>query len=104
MSASDAVTLLRHGKVQLALHRLSDGDGTSRPLLLLHGLGDRSPASAPAWSHDWRGPVVAVDFTGHGRSTVPRGGGYSAEMLMADADAALGHLGQATVVGTGLGA
>jgi pimeloyl-ACP methyl ester carboxylesterase len=47
--------------------------------------------------------VWGLDFTGHGRSTLPRGGGYTAEMLLGDADAALEHLGEATVVGRGLG-
>ena len=46
----------------------------------------------------------ALDFTGHGRSTVPAGGGYSAEIVLADADAALAHLGEVTVAGRGLGA
>ncbi len=94
--------MLQHGKVSLALHHLREGHG--RALLLLHELGGQSPAAAPAWTNDWRGPVVALDFTGHGLSTVPRGGGYSAEMLLADADAALAVLGEATVVGRGLGA
>jgi pimeloyl-ACP methyl ester carboxylesterase len=48
--------------------------------------------------------VVALDFTGHGASTIPAGGGYTAETLMADADTALRHLGGATVFGRGLGA
>jgi len=95
-------TTLRHNKVDLALHHLADGDGTA--LLLLHGLGEASPTEAPAWSADWPGPVVALDFTGHGQSTVPRGGGYSAEILLADADVALAELGTATIVGRGLGA
>jgi pimeloyl-ACP methyl ester carboxylesterase len=95
-------TTLRHNRVDLALHELRDGTG--RALLLLHGLGERSPHAVPAEADAWPGPVVALDFTGHGRSTVPRGGGYTAEVLMADADAALAHLGQATVLGRGLGA
>lgn len=94
--------MLQHGKVALALHRLREGDG--RPLLLLHGLGEQSPLTVPAWCDDWGGPVAALDFTGHGLSTVPRGGGYTAETLLADADAAIGALGTATVVGRGLGA
>jgi len=98
-----SVTMLQHGKVSLALHHLRDGDD-SRALLLLHGLGHHAPTSVPPWSDGWRGPIVALDFTGHGQSTVPRGGGYSAEMLLADADVALSALGQATVVGQGLGA
>lgn len=94
--------MLRHGKVSLALHHLREGQG--RALLLLHGLGEHSPAVAPAWCSEWTGPVAALDFTGHGASTVPRGGGYSAEMLLADADAALAELGEVTIVGRGLGA
>ena len=35
-------TLLTHVKVQLALHELRPGTG--RPLLLLHGLGERTPS------------------------------------------------------------
>ena len=96
------VSVLAHGKVSLALHHLREGDG--RALLLLHGLGEHAPAVEPAWCSDWVGPVAALDFTGHGESTIPRGGGYSAEMLLADADAALASLGAVTVVGRGLGA
>lgn len=94
--------MLRHNKVELALHRLRDGDG--HPLLLLHGLGEISPKTVPEWANAWPGPITALDFTGHGLSTVPRGGGYTAEILLADADAALAELGKATVVGRGLGA
>ena len=93
---------LRHAKVTLALHGLRAGQG--RALLLLHGLGERSPATLPERVRTWPGPVAALDFTGHGDSTLPRGGGYSAEVLMADADAALARLGAATLVGRGLGA
>src|SRR5215472_13184865 len=93
---------LQHDLVRLALHQLADGDG--RPLLLLHGLGEASPAEQPEWSRTWTGPVHALEFTGHGQSTVPKGGGYTAEVLMADADAALAAIGPATVVGRGVGA
>lgn len=99
---SCVTTLLAHNKVRLALHRLRDGDG--RALLLLHGLGESSPTEAPAWAAGWPGPVYALDFTGHGESTVPTGGGYNAEIVLADADAALAHLGEVSVVGRGLGA
>ena len=97
-----STVMLTHNKVQLALHQLREGAG--RSLLLLHGLGEQSPSGAPEWAASWGGPVHALDFTGHGASTVPMGGGYSAETMLADADAALAHLGEATVVGRGLGA
>ena len=90
-----------HAHVRLALHRLRDGDGGT--LLVLHGLGERTPAALPRHLAAWPGPVHGLDFTGHGASTVPAGGGYTAEVLMADADAALAHLGPCTVVGRGLG-
>ena len=93
---------LRHNRIELALHALRPGQG--RPLLLLHGLGERSPATAPEALATWPGPLYALDFTGHGASTVPSGGGYTCELLMADADAALARLGEATVLGRGLGA
>jgi pimeloyl-ACP methyl ester carboxylesterase len=96
------VITLVHNRVTLALHALRDGEG--RALLLLHGLGEQSPAAVPAYLAAWPGPVHALDFTGHGQSTVPKGGGYTAEVLLADADCALRHLGGATVLGRGLGA
>ena len=96
------ITLV-HGKVELALHALKNGTD-ARPLLLLHGLAERSPASLPNELSAWPGPVFALDFTGHGASTLPVGGGYSAEILMADASTAVDHLGQVTVLGRGLGA
>ena len=86
----DAVTMLRHGKVELALHHLRDATAAGgRPLLILHGLGEAAPRRAPRWADGWPGPVAALDFTGHGASTIPRGGGYTAELLLGDADAAL---------------
>lgn len=95
-------TTLRHGRIRLALHTLRAGDGPA--LLLLHGLGERSPGQVPGRVAAWRGSIHALDFTGHGESTLPRGGGYTAEQLMGDADAALAHLGRATLLGRGLGA
>jgi pimeloyl-ACP methyl ester carboxylesterase len=94
--------MLRHNKVELALHELRAGEG--RPLLHLHGLGERSPSSVPEHLAAWPGPVWALDFTGHGSSSVPHGGGYFAEVLMGDVDTALAQLGEATVFGRGLGA
>jgi pimeloyl-ACP methyl ester carboxylesterase len=93
---------LRHYKVRLALHELRTGAG--RPLLLLHGLAERAPRALPEELATWPGPIFALDFTGHGASSVPPGGGYTCELMMADADHALAHLGVATVVGRGLGA
>jgi pimeloyl-ACP methyl ester carboxylesterase len=52
----------------------------------------------------WPGPVWALDFTGHGASSMPVGGGYFCELLMADVDAALAQLGPTTLYGRGLGA
>jgi pimeloyl-ACP methyl ester carboxylesterase len=88
--------------VELALHPLRQANG--RALLLLHGLGERAPAALPDGLLAWPGPVLALDFTGHGASSVPVGGGYTSELLMADADAALAELGSATLLGRGLGA
>ena len=97
-----SVRTVVHGRVELALHELRTGSG--RPLLHLHGLAERTPSSLPTIYEAWPGPVFGLDFTGHGDSTIPKGGGYGAEILMADADAALGELGPSTVVGRGLGA
>lgn len=91
---------LQHNRIMLALHHIREGVG--RPALLLHGLGE-SAAQMAKMPFAWDGPVWALDFTGHGESTVPRGGGYSAEILMADVDIALRHIGEATIVGRGLG-
>jgi pimeloyl-ACP methyl ester carboxylesterase len=96
------VTMLPHARAELALHELRGGDG--RTLLVLHGLAERAPHAVPSYLDAWTGPIYALDFTGHGQSTIPEGGGYTAEMLLADADTALRHLGAATVFGRGLGA
>ncbi len=101
--SADVVTI-RHNRMSLALHRLRDaGPDGGRPLLYLHGLGDRSPDAVPERAAGWPGAIWALDFTGHGRSSLPVGGGYSCELLMADADAALAELGPSTVYGRGLG-
>jgi pimeloyl-ACP methyl ester carboxylesterase len=97
--------VLRHNKVDLALHRVRDGlapDG--HPLLLLHGLGERTTTDLAPHVAEWPGAVWGLDFTGHGESTRPIGGGYTAEILLADAHVAVTHLGSATVLGRGLGA
>ncbi len=98
---------LRHGKIELALHSLrgeAGPPGDASPLLLLHGLGEASPDRVPDELSSWPGAIHGLDFTGHGASTLPQGGGYTAELLMADADAAITHLGASTVLGRGLGA
>ena len=102
MSSAQSPVFLQHNRIRLALHTLRAGEG--RPLLLLHGLGERSPATVPNELVSWPGPVYALDFTGHGQSTVPRAGGYTCELLMADVDTALVRLHSATLVGRGLGA
>jgi pimeloyl-ACP methyl ester carboxylesterase len=96
------ITKLRHNRIDLAVHTLREGTG--RNLLLLHGLGEHSATAVPAEAADWPGPVYALDFTGHGASDVPKGGGYSAEILLGDTDVTLAEIGPATVVGRGLGA
>lgn len=99
--APDRATLC-HGRIELALHQLQGGSG--RTLLLLHGLGEATPRRVPAQVREWSGPVFGLDFTGHGASTLSAGGGYTAEALLGDADAAVEHLGEVTVVGRGVGA
>jgi pimeloyl-ACP methyl ester carboxylesterase len=94
--------MLQHNRVQLALHELRAGDG--RPLLHLHGLGERTPPALPPHLSSWPGPVWGLDLTGHGASSVAAGGGYFCEVLMADVDIALAHLGVVTIYGRGLGA
>ena len=96
---------LQHGRVSLALHCLAKGrgDGESNPtLLMLHELG--GSAEALVAPKEWRGPVWGLDFTGHGESESPLGGGASPEILLGDVDAALAHLGPCTLLGQGLGA
>jgi pimeloyl-ACP methyl ester carboxylesterase len=94
--------MLVHARARLALHELRGGDG--RTLLHLHALGERTPSTLPQALESWSGPVVGLDFVGHGDSSVPRGGGYSAELLMADVDTCLRHVGEATLFGRGVGA
>lgn len=95
-----APRMLDHNRVKIALHILVEGDGT--PLLVLHGLGEKTSPARDPWSA-WPGPVYGIDFTGHGASTVPNGGGYTAEVLMSDVDVALAEIGPSTILGRGLG-
>jgi pimeloyl-ACP methyl ester carboxylesterase len=97
-----SIIRLRHAKVSLALHLLREGTGAT--LLLLHGLGESSLIGPPPLAQLWPGPVHGLDLTGHGSSDLAPGGGYTCEALMGDVDAALTHLGVATIHGRGLGA
>lgn len=94
---------LQHGRVSVELRILKPATG--RPLLLLHALGESSDAW-PGAVLDWpSGPVYALDFSGHGRSERVRGGAYTAEYFLAEADIALDQVGAScSLVGAGLGA
>ena len=95
---------VRHGRVELAVHRLEEGTGPT--LLCLHeleGRGEDWRAAVQGWS----GPAVAVDLAGHGDSQWLAGGGYTPEMFAADADVALASIpgeGPVAVIGAGIGA
>lgn len=93
---------LHHSTSRLALHAIRAGAGPR--LLLLHGLGQSVQGNARHVPEAWPGPIDALDFTGHGQSTIPAGGGYTCEILMADVDAVLAEIGPATICGQGLGA
>jgi pimeloyl-ACP methyl ester carboxylesterase len=96
-------TYLQHYRIRLALHQLRVGEGPA--LLLLHGLGEQSPTAVRHDIRDaWPGAIYALDFTGHGASTMAVAGGNSAEVLMADVDTVLAHLGEVSIYGRGLGA
>jgi pimeloyl-ACP methyl ester carboxylesterase len=98
---------LQSGARGLELHALRSGEGT--PLLLLHPLYS---SSEEAWAEKgadypalhWPGPVLALDFAGHGRSDWQRGGWYSSEHFVGDADLALAQIGRTAVLGAGVGA
>ncbi|MEM6703525.1 MAG: alpha/beta hydrolase [Acidobacteriota bacterium] len=92
--------IVRHGAVRLALHRLREGDERVRLLLLHEADGSAAELAVPPWE----GEVWALDFTGHGDSSAPSGGGLSAEILLSDVDAALQEIGPSTLWGFGLGA
>ena len=69
-----------------------------RPLLLLHGLGESSPDGVPTVAGGLdRARSPRSTSRGTVESTIPVGGGYTAEILLADADVALAELGEATV-------
>ena len=63
--------MLRHGKVELALPRLrAAGAVGARPLLILHGLGERSPEQVPRWADAWTGEVAALELVANARRAV----------------------------------
>jgi len=92
---------LAHGSVSLALHPLAEAPGPT--LVCLHALGGSAQDFASA-ARAWPGRAFALDFTGHGASEARRSGAYLPEILAADADAALAHVGPAHLVGAGIGA
>lgn len=92
---------LQHARTELELHELSCRAGPA--LLVLHALGGSSADWAEA-AAAWPGRVFALDFSGHGRSQWVRGGVYMPELLAADADSALAHIGAASIAGAGIGA
>ncbi len=72
------------------LHAEVYGPPRGYPIILTHGI----TCAIRAWAHqiaelatDYR--VIAFDHRGHGRSGVPRRGGYSLEHLAADLDSVL---------------
>ena len=98
---SDTTRSLVNGRTSLHLQRLRDGEGM--PLLLLHDLF----GSLADWQDrpiEWTGPVWALDFAGHGKSTWRPGGAYYPELFVTDADAALEEIGTSCLAGIGLGA
>lgn len=92
---------IRHGRITLELHQVKRGEGLA--LLLLHALYGSSAewGEVPAV---WPGAVYGLDFAGHGKSDRLKGGAYYAELLVADADAALAQVGSAALMGAGIGA
>jgi pimeloyl-ACP methyl ester carboxylesterase len=74
----------------IPLHTEVFGPPDGYPIVLTHGI----TCAIRAWAHqicelatDYR--VIAFDHRGHGRSGVPRRGGYSLEHLAADLDSVL---------------
>lgn len=81
---------VRHGRVDLSV-RITGADAGGPRVLLLHALY----GSSADWSETaaaWPGPVLALDFSGHGDSDWLVGRGYSPEGFAAEADAVLAWL------------
>lgn len=92
----------------LALHVVTLGDGTDRPVVMLHGLllGNLTTwyfTAAPALAK--HRPVVLYDLRGHGRSVRPDSG-YDVATMASDLLAlldTLGHTGPVDLVGHSFG-
>jgi pimeloyl-ACP methyl ester carboxylesterase len=95
------VRKLASGRSEIALHELKPG--ASPTLLALHALAGSARDFVPL-AAAWPGRVFALDLPGHGGSAWHRGGSYSPELCAAAADDALAELGDAHLVGAGLGA
>lgn len=93
---------LVHGRVEVALHALREGTGPR--LLFLHELGGRAQDLDRPHLEAWPGSIWGLDFTGHGDSDRPPGGGYTPEALLGDADVAVSVLEEVTLLGAGIGA
>lgn len=89
------------GRSEVALHELRAGAGPT--LLALHALGGAAQDFSTLAAH-WPGRVLALDLPGHGATAWTRGGSYTPELHAASADDALFEVGDAYLVGSGLGA
>jgi pimeloyl-ACP methyl ester carboxylesterase len=83
-------TLTVHAADGTPLHAEVFGPADGYPIVLTHGIA----CAIRAWAHqiadlasDYR--VIAFDHRGHGRSGVPRRGGYSLKHLASDLDSVL---------------
>ena len=93
---------IRQGRIEIALYPGPD-PCASDAALVLHALGSTG-AAATAATEFWPGPLSSIDFCGHGASGRLKGGGYTPELLAADADAALQEISAPYLIGHGLGA
>ncbi len=83
-------TLTVHATDGIALHAEVFGPPDGYPIVLTHGI----TCAIRAWAHqiadlaaDYR--VIAFDHRGHGRSGIPRRGGYSLKHLASELDSVL---------------
>lgn len=89
----------------LALHEWAKA-GSSRGILLLHGLSQQGRFWEPVVRRLRSMPVAALDQRGHGLADVPEGADFTIAAAAADVGAAIGELGwsQCLVVGHSWGA